>query len=240
MEKLKTKLLIVGAGQFAHVAKAVFYRFPDLKVVGVVDTQEVAAQMLVRRFRAAWYASYEEALKKSGCDIVYINVPSYLHTRFTQMALRAGKAIFCEKPFATNLQDAQKTATLIKRFGLPFDIDLPMRESTIYRKLKTLIDENIFGRFKAIEVWHRATESFIRNEWYWDRKLSGGWFLTTAIHFIDLITYLLPEEKVSSVYAYEKKEDGRTQSMTIHFVFASNAEFVYHHDFQSTYALTDT
>jgi predicted dehydrogenase len=52
------------------------------------------------------FASYEALLEYDGVDAIYVALPISMHTEWTVKALRAGKHVLCEKPFALSPADA--------------------------------------------------------------------------------------------------------------------------------------
>jgi hypothetical protein len=61
------------------------------------------------------FGSYDAMLADDGLDAVYLPLPVSLHSEWTVKALRAGKHVLCEKPFAVTRRDALACA----RAGVP-------------------------------------------------------------------------------------------------------------------------
>lgn len=64
------------------------------------------------------FASYEAMLHSDAVDVVYISLPNHLHAEWTIAALRAGKHVLCEKPFALTLAEVDQMIAVAEETGL--------------------------------------------------------------------------------------------------------------------------
>jgi myo-inositol 2-dehydrogenase/D-chiro-inositol 1-dehydrogenase len=75
----------------------------EFRVVHVVDLDEATARAVAQPIEARWSLSVEDLLADPGVDVVAICSPHALHVGHVIAALRAGKAVLCEKPLAMDL-----------------------------------------------------------------------------------------------------------------------------------------
>ncbi|MDQ0495825.1 putative dehydrogenase [Paenibacillus brasilensis] len=54
------------------------------------------------------YGSYKELVQDSEVDAIYVGTPHPFHTENVLTALRAGKAVLCEKPFTVNSKELEE------------------------------------------------------------------------------------------------------------------------------------
>jgi predicted dehydrogenase len=100
---------IIGPGKIAN-------KFAEgLKILPNVERYAVASNSLERAeafkenhgFQKA-YGSYKEMVADPELDVVYIATTNNLHYEHTMLCLEAGKAVLCEKPFASNLLQVKR------------------------------------------------------------------------------------------------------------------------------------
>ena len=107
-----TKTISVGVwGLGAHARRRILpalHACPETSLAGVTTRdQTVAGQEAVKYGCTAW-PSPAEMLKDPAVEAVYVATPSGLHTSHGMTVLRSGKHLWCEKPIASTLAEAQE------------------------------------------------------------------------------------------------------------------------------------
>jgi predicted dehydrogenase len=162
---------IVGAGGRAQAHARGIRHTPGLELVAVA---EVVPGRLTA-FGQTWgvsglYATYEEMLERERLDVVCICTRNHQHVAPTIAAAEAGaKAVFCEKPLALSLAEADRMIDACARAGALLCVDHSMRFEANYLRLKNLIDGGDIGELLTVtvlahgdlgELTNNATHSF--------------------------------------------------------------------------------
>ena len=224
---------LIGAGEFGHFATSVIDRLPNFKLVAVADLNEKSALDLAKKYKAKVYADFNDLLEDQNVEIVMINTPNFLHAKMVIASLKANKKVLCEKPmFINNAEKLQVEKTLKQTEGILL-VNYLLPHAQYYQKIKSFIKEGKYGKIKYIRIENFATESTIPDGWYWNKKKSGGWFLTADIHFYDLINFIL-NDSAKVVSAKEFKKNGKTTGI---FTSLKSKEvpICIYHDFESGY-----
>lgn len=106
---------IVGTGNIAGSFSSDFKYTSGGKIIATASrSMEKAKQFCEEYGIDKPYGSYEELFKDPDVDVVYIATPHHLHFQNTSDALKAGKAVLCEKPITTNAGDCKKLIDIAK------------------------------------------------------------------------------------------------------------------------------
>jgi predicted dehydrogenase len=187
---------IAGAGGFAHFAANVFSKLPGVSITAVHDINETAAKNLAGSFNAVDYDSYEEMLKDTNVDLVYIATPPFLHYQQSKMALMATKHVICEKPAALHSHEAEELAALASH-DLLYVVNLMQRYNPLYQTVKSIISEQLLGNFlHGFFENYASDENLAAAHWFWDDAKSGGIFIEHGVHFFDMFEGWLGEGKL--------------------------------------------
>ena len=196
----KLKAAVVGLGMGGgHAMEYQKSRYADLVAVCDVSTARIAnfckAGLSARQegVECATYEDFDELLDKEKPDLVSICVPNDLHAPFTLKALQAGAHVLCEKPLATNADDAARMVETARAKGLKFAVNLSFRFTPQSRFLHSMAEAGEFGEvYFAHTVWHRRRGMPFGTGWFTDVTRSGGGpLIDLGVHRLDLAWWLM-------------------------------------------------
>jgi predicted dehydrogenase len=108
-------------------------------------------RFLDRRHVRAGYCNYQEMLQKEPIDLLSVCSPTELHYTMVLAGVQAGvKAIFCEKPLASTVEQGMAMVEACRSAGIVLAVNHTRRWESIYLQAKRLIDEGAIGRIESI------------------------------------------------------------------------------------------
>jgi len=104
----KMKVGIIGLGGVAQAHLQAFDLLPQtLELVTVCDVRPQVAADIGRQYKALAYSDYNELLRAGGIDLVMVLTPASTHREIVEASAAAGLQVFCEKPIAVSMADAE-------------------------------------------------------------------------------------------------------------------------------------
>jgi predicted dehydrogenase len=135
---------------------------------------------------------FAEAVADPRVRAVFLATPHSLHVRQIAAVAAAGKPVWCEKPLALTLSEAEGAVAACRAAGVPFALGNNKRCFASMRELKRILADGVIGEVLHIEG-HFCNEHSTRviGGWRDDPNESPGGGLTGAgLHLIDALVHL--------------------------------------------------
>lgn len=168
---------IIGAGAIGYRVAKGFAAHAATEVLAVCDAnQELAAKVAGELGAPHAFTDYRELLALDGLDLVYVGVPPKYHKEIVLAAVAAGKPLFCEKPLALTLAEAETMLEAVERSGLVNAVNLSGHFSQSQRHFMAQIKAGYIGELRRGEIdlvfpeWPRAWQ---QNSWIAGREQGG-------------------------------------------------------------------
>ena len=161
---------------------------PEVTVAAVAARDLPRAEAFALRYGIPKaYGSYQEMLDDPDVDAIYNPLPNSLHGPWTLRAIAAGKHVLCEKPFASNADEAAQVAQAASASGLVVMEAMHYRYHPQTRRLCEVVAE--LGGARHLQAW---TSFAISNpdDIRYDFSLGGGALMDGGCYAIDCLRLL--------------------------------------------------
>ena len=194
---------LVGCGWVAsdYVAPAIVAS-SNGRLSGVFDPDRAAMRRVASASRGeGWtpeeHESLESLLGDPSIRAVYVATPNHLHRSIVQACAKAGKAVLCEKPMATNFEDAEAMILACEAGGVPYATAFDQRFHRAHRKLQAMVADGALGTITQARIHYAC---WLPVDWSGDNwridpaRAGGGAMIDLAPHGVDLLEVLLGDE----------------------------------------------
>jgi myo-inositol 2-dehydrogenase / D-chiro-inositol 1-dehydrogenase len=188
---------LIGAGRIGRKHAETVSRLPSARLVAVADADEAAATAAANHGAGAKVMTdHRRLLDDAAVGAVVIAAPTDLHAALITAAASAGKQIFCEKPIALTLAQADEALAAVRQAGVKLQIGFQRRFDPGYERAHAALQTGELGRLFFLRSTTRdpepPPESYL--------QASPSIFTDTSIHDIDMLRWLAGSE-VTEVHA---------------------------------------
>lgn len=169
-------------------------RVPEVRVTAIAARDPKRAEKFARRHHIEHvHKTYDNLIVDPDIDAIYNPLPNSLHAEWTIKALRAGKHVLCEKPFASNAKEAMEMAIAAKETGKVLSEAFAYRTHPLAARMKEVITNGGIGKIQRIEArfcFLLPAPSNIR----YNYSLAGGALMDSGCYPISLVRFLAGTE----------------------------------------------
>ncbi len=191
MKELRIGLIgVTGRGVLAYHAHR-----PDdgVRLAAAADTDAKVLAEFKTQFQPDFVTDdYRKLLARDDVEAVFICTPDFLHEEMAVAALRAGKAVYLEKPMAITIEGCDRILRAARDARARLYVGHNMRHMPFILKMKELIDRGAIGEVKVGWCRHFVGYGgdFYYHDWHADRRNTTGLLLQKATHDIDVLHWL--------------------------------------------------
>jgi predicted dehydrogenase len=208
--KKELRVAIIGHNFMGRVHSNAWLQAPRFFNLGRTPVLKVACgrdRVSVEQFAQQWgwrsvETSWQKVIERDDVDVVDISLPQNLHHEVAIAAARAGKHVFCEKPMAVSVAEAEAMLLAAEQARITHYINHNYRRCPAVRLAKQLIDA---GEIGTVYHWRSAYQQ----DWIMDPEFPLTWHLRREVagsgpqgdlnsHSVDLAHYLIGEIRTVS------------------------------------------
>ncbi|MDD6124142.1 MAG: Gfo/Idh/MocA family oxidoreductase [Bacteroidales bacterium] len=193
MEKVKWGF--IGCGEVTERKSGpAFNAVPGSEVVAVMSRRADKARSYAERHGVKrWYTDAQLLLSDPEVNAVYIATPPSTHATYAIMAMKSGKAVYVEKPMASNYEDCCRMNRIAEVTGVPCFVAYYRRCLPYFLKVKELVEQGAVGQVAGAHIRFAVPPrdlDYNRDNLPWRVQpdiAGGGYFYDLAPHQIDLL-----------------------------------------------------
>jgi predicted dehydrogenase len=198
---------IIGCGDVCEVKSGpAFNKVADSKLVAVMRRDLDKAKDFANRHGVPkYYAEAAELINDKEVNSIYIATPPSSHESYLEMALKAGKPVYVEKPVTVNSASVERMMEMEKNHDGKVSVAHYRRGLPLFNKIKKLVNDGAIGKVKLILLRTlQPTVSKIISQtgdnWRINPEISGGGlFHDLSPHQLDIMYWIFGEPQQTYV-----------------------------------------
>ena len=202
--------------------------FGDVERPRLVGLAEIDADLARRKAAELGFATstgnWRDLLANPEIDVISVTTPNQFHAEMAIAALDAGKHVWCEKPMATSLADAERMLAAQRASGKVAVMGYNYIQNPLIRHMAALIRAGAIGDVTHVRV--EMDEDYMADPaepFYWKSEAQSGYGALDdfAVHPLSLLSVLvgLPMEVMTAMakpYADRPARDGGRRAVENH------------------------
>ncbi|SKC61200.1 ROK family protein [Krasilnikoviella flava] len=192
------RVAVVGVGARARLAQWVGRTGVPAHVVRAVDVDPAGQDRARELFGpgTAFSTDHRDLSARGGTgegvDAAFVCTPDDTHADVAEDLLRAGVAVYLEKPLATTTEDCDRVLAAAVETGTRLYVGHNMRHMAVVRTMRDVVARGEIGEVQAVWCRHFVGNGgdYYFKDWHAERARSTGLLLQKAVHDIDVIHWL--------------------------------------------------
>src|SRR5262249_595102 len=157
---------VAGAGGFGQFCLEAYRQTDDISVAAVADPN-LAGSAPRTHPELSITADWRKLLDVPTIEVIHLATPPLLRAEIAVPALKAGKSVFCEKPLALSLREADEILDAARLAGRSVGVDYVLRHHPAFELVARLAASGLFGQLRTFSLQNFA-QALPGDHWMWD------------------------------------------------------------------------
>lgn len=197
------KVLLIGLGNRGRVWANVCTQTPDVRLIGLVDTDITRAESVAINLESheiQIHADLGSALKELSPEAVIVVTPPDTHHSLVCTALEAGKHVLCEKPLSDDIEEVIDLVTRAEASDLQLLVGMNFRYLSTSQRIRNYVKNGKLGTPSYAHFNYERQRDGTRADLN-DYPLTMPYpmLFEQSIHHFDLLRYCYESEVKSLV-----------------------------------------
>lgn len=189
----KVGMALIGYGAWGACHAGAIVNAANAELVAIAANSDESCRRAAEAHPGVTVVSdYRELLGREDVEVCDVVLPSHLHHEVASAVLDSKKHLLLEKPMCLSIDHCQDLIERANSNQLLLAIGHELRLSSLWSKVKELIDEGYIGEPKYVLVeLSRNPYRLGSGGWRYDIDRVGNWILEEPIHFFDFARWYL-------------------------------------------------
>jgi predicted dehydrogenase len=184
----KTNVGIVGFGLMGQLYADALKDNPQVELKAVADVRNERLIFAKKSYGCGGFEDYQKMYDTAALDCVLVTLPDFQHRDPVVKAAERNLHVLVEKPFATNMDDADEMVEAVERSGVKCMVEFFNRWSPPFTYAKKAMDNDELGDLVAFSIELNDSIVVPTEMLRWSAQSSPAWFLMS--HTVDLATWI--------------------------------------------------
>jgi predicted dehydrogenase len=173
---------------------------PGAEVVGGADASDEQRRSWQAETGSPAFETLDELVDGARPDVVIVATPPDSHAELCLRAIERGAHVYCEKPFANNVEEAERVIAAAEAAGLRVAVNHEFREKPIFKAVRDEIAAERYGRLAFCQIWQLMQLAPWDEPTAWRAAMANRTLFEGGVHLVDLLLTFYGE-RPQAVYA---------------------------------------
>ncbi len=150
------QIAAIGLGIMGFNNCNTILKIPGVKLVAACDLYEGRLKRGKEVFGKELKTTnnYKEIISDPAVDAVIVSTTDHWHDKISIDAMKAGKAVYCEKPMVHHIEEGHEVIKTQEETKQVFQVGSQRVSSKVYLKAKELFEAGHIGDLNMAEIWY--------------------------------------------------------------------------------------